>query len=352
MRPATFLLALSGALLFITSCGAPGIQDDEGRIALPDEWSSPIVGGTTTSSWDSVVLLYAGGGICTGTLISPDVVLTASHCLEGVYGSLDVYWCDQCIQGGYLYYEHSRTSNDYHMHPWYNPSNMIADIAVVVLNNNGPTTPIHINKDAASNSWLGAGNELKFVGFGVTQYYLEDSGINRVVDIAIDEWDGTFLYYYDSQHQTCFGDSGGPAFTDHSGEWRVAGVTSYGDEHCDTYGGDIRVDTYASWIDGYTGGWTPDDDDDDDSQGDDDDSQGDDDDYTDDDDDYTDDDDDFVDDDDSIPPVEDLPNPKTNAGYGAAQGLTCVGDHVPGRVAGSWVALLAVIGLAGWLRRR
>ncbi len=343
-------LALVAVLVALAGCAEEPAWD--GPFPQLDQYSSPIVGGSEVNSgWESVVFLYVGGGVCTGTLVSDDVVLTAAHCLDGVWGALDVYWCTDCINDGYWAH---RTSNDYHPHPHYNPNTMAADIAVIVLSQDGPSDPIPLNKDGAANSWLGNSNPLTFVGFGVTAYYADDSGIKRKVDIPVDYWDGTFLYYEDTQHQTCFGDSGGPAFTDHSGQWKTAGVTSYGDEHCSQYGADIRVDTYASWIEDYTGAQSDDDDDTgDDDTGDDDTGDDDtgDDDIGDDDTDPMD--DDTGDDDDTVPPIDNLPPPRTSGGYDVPDGLSCIGSQAPTRRAPATALTLATaLALLAFRRRR
>ena len=52
--------------------------------AGPVGYASPIVGGTNADAgqWPDAVAVIGTGGYCTGTLIAPDVVLTAGHCAK------------------------------------------------------------------------------------------------------------------------------------------------------------------------------------------------------------------------------------------------------------------------------
>src|SRR5690349_18755974 len=46
--------------------------------------AAPVVGGNAAKpgEWPDVALVVAPQALCTGTLIAPDVVLTAGHCIE------------------------------------------------------------------------------------------------------------------------------------------------------------------------------------------------------------------------------------------------------------------------------
>ena len=356
----TTILPLALLLPSVALIGCVGDPEQESFQDWLEEMDWPIVGGQTTNGWDSVVMLGLNDSICTATVVSPDVILTAAHCLEGQWGSLDVYWCNDCYGQGY--WDHT-TSNDYEQHPHYNPNTMAGDLGVVLLNGNSPSEPVPINRDAAGNTWLGNQHPLTSVGFGVTAGHLENSGTKREVTVAATSWDGTFLYYEDPNHGICFGDSGGPAMTSHDGGWKVAGVHSWVSGNCDDIGASIRVDTYQSWVDDFTGEWTPDDDDDDtgdDDTGDDDTGPSDDDtDPSDDDtgpgDDDTGpgDDDTWPGDDDTEPPHDDLPAPHTSGRYDMPDGVTCLGSLAPAATGNRWATAAAVLtlGLAA-LRRR
>lgn len=84
---------------------------------------------------------FDSGGMCTGTLIAPDLVLTAAHCLHAVSGIArarpgQVHFLAGWLKGGYVAH---RTATEIHVPPAYNPSKTMSfstlrsDLAVLRL---------------------------------------------------------------------------------------------------------------------------------------------------------------------------------------------------------------------------
>src|SRR4051812_2852057 len=68
------------ALLFlIAACAAPASEASEDSASTDDA----IVDGAETFEHPEVGLFHNGGSYCTATLIRPNVVLTAAHCVTG-----------------------------------------------------------------------------------------------------------------------------------------------------------------------------------------------------------------------------------------------------------------------------
>jgi hypothetical protein len=88
-------VALVGLAVGLGACDAP---------APPTaELVRPVVGAEVTTGDPGVVALIDGGGtgyvFCTGTLVSPRVILTAGHCIDDAMGSVVAHFGDYTRTG-------------------------------------------------------------------------------------------------------------------------------------------------------------------------------------------------------------------------------------------------------------
>lgn len=218
----------------------------------------PIVNGEVEEGFPSVVSLGAEFNgqyfsLCTGTLITPRVVLSAGHCgedipLEAVI-SLGVAFfgteIDSADQVGLV---------DLHIHPDYEPLESFNlpeyDIGIIVLEEDAPEDPTwfrqHAFEDDDLDTWMTS------VGFGVTSSAGNGSGTKRSVELQLDDYDEQFLrvetYTAQETGQICSGDSGGPQFAEVDGRWVQWGIHSWGDQNCQYESGSTRTDLGADWI--------------------------------------------------------------------------------------------------------
>ena len=212
-----------------------------------------IVNGTATSGYPAVGLIGGDGeDFCSGTLIAPQYVLTAAHCVEGVANT-----AGQFTIGGRTYH-----TERVFVHPGYtgNVGNDSSDDLGIYKLSEAVVgiAPIPLFRGTPQ-----VGQILTLVGFGGggtgTTGSNGDFGIKRVGTTPIDEVSRTLISWNfdnNSESNTAPGDSGGPAFLTVNGVLSLAGVTSGGDSATAGIGDhsfDTRVDAYASWIDSIVG---------------------------------------------------------------------------------------------------
>ena len=122
---------------------------------------APVVGGTPVpaGNWRDVVAVFAEDSICSGTLIAPDVVLTAGHCVEAGPVEVLVDTVDYGDPGGDIIpVKWSRAYPDW-QHRY--------DIGVIMLEHVARPKPRMIASACTTRELLVAGAEVRAVGFGL-----------------------------------------------------------------------------------------------------------------------------------------------------------------------------------------
>jgi secreted trypsin-like serine protease len=278
-----WVLGLGFSATLFTACANDVVIEENTRPA-----TQPILNGdpASRSEHQAVVSLHQrvvkgkkfdqvqSNIFCSGTLIAPDVVMSAAHCLQGeTPKSVAVYvGNDPTIDLAAHVYLVSEVA----VHPGYSSFSLQNDIALVRLA--APVTETIPVAHLSASEALGTGDIgslLNFAGFGETENgtydlrlqadgTLEGFGCGHAT--CSDGGDPATQIWYQQDASAnggtetgpCYGDSGGPAFA-YLGPGtydnpRVAGITSYGDANCTVYGVSTKVDAYTTFIDDFIAG--------------------------------------------------------------------------------------------------
>ncbi|MFE9747260.1 S1 family peptidase [Saccharothrix saharensis] len=221
-----------------------------------------IVGGTRTSGFpDCVAVGSTREWCCSGTLVAPNVVLTAAHCVgqgcgKRVFFGDDVEFPDE----GEVVGVRSAV-----VAPQYASSTGFGDIAVLVLDESVDVAPRKIARPGA----LDDATFVRVAGYGNTDVQGKRGyGIRRQVDVPLagtsEEYGADFATEFVAgapflDLDSCSGDSGGPAYVSVDGEWLLAGATSRAIggkrvRRCGDGGVYTRVCEYEDWIRSVPGG--------------------------------------------------------------------------------------------------
>jgi hypothetical protein len=253
-------IAIWASLLSLSLLQLACSADDLAAPVASDE--SAILGGTavTAGQFPTVVAIHPiAGALCTGTLIAPDIVLTAAHCVS--YKTLGLGSQEQVAPG-------MTVSLD-------TQSGLFGGRTISVLKAipmpefNAPGNPdlgiIKLAEKVTDRSFIPVnletgkapiGTMLSIVGYGMTQATnMASAGPERTVDklsitcaafgladttfTCVDQNDGTGI---------CEGDSGGPAFATIDGVRKQVAVNSVGAQGCAIASALMRTDAGKAFL--------------------------------------------------------------------------------------------------------
>jgi uncharacterized protein (TIGR03382 family) len=240
------------------------------RFELPqgegDEPNQAVVGGDSVQpgQWPDAVAVLGTNGTCTGTLIAPDVVLTAGHC-AGIHPTQVIANTTDYSQSAGVRVQVARTEAYPNWQTEY-------DVAVLVLAS--PIVGVTPRKVGTSCTFetFSRNTAVRLVGFGATDMLgtTPNTQLKQAMTAVTDPEctggngckkiiapGGEFVAGGTGSADSCFGDSGGPVYLDTPNGAIVVGAVSRGVDGSETPCGGggiyVRTDKLLEWIEATTG---------------------------------------------------------------------------------------------------
>ena len=241
--------------LFLTACGVSSNTDPFQVQTSRDPFVLNGIEGHH-EQFPSIVMLTINGydEYCSGTLIKPDLVMTAAHCVEHLPNSLEaVYGVDSIpdpLQCRSCFMKVKNSTYHPEFTHFYFPSN---DIGLILLEHPVYNPIVGTFLSERNNNFVYVGQTLTLAGYGTSN---EGLGQLYYGDVPVTELRGDYEMVVGLDSPTavnaCYGDSGGPAYLYEAGEEYVVGVTSRVPEgkpiecgHGTVY---TRPEAYSDWI--------------------------------------------------------------------------------------------------------
>jgi len=238
------------------------------------EAQTKIIGGTDAaiSDFPWQIYLISGNYRCGGSIISPGWVVTAAHCVKNTSGNtisptLMIITAGSSTPtiSGTRYYVSQVIP-----HPNFNSTSLENDIALLKVSstiscaNCKPVKLMSIKNivegytDPGTMAWI--------TGWGLTDALTQTipSNLQKALVPIVSKSTASAVWrtipgtdimagYLNGNKDACSGDSGGPLAIYVNGEFKIAGIVSWGSTTCDTYGGYSDVSNFENWIRSNTG---------------------------------------------------------------------------------------------------
>lgn len=247
-RLLTCVPALSALLIpCLADAGEPPSEIEEGLDQDP-----AVYGGTAAKpcGWPTAVYLEFNGWACSGTLVHPDIVITAAHCPGSTTGRSATVRFGEGQAGG----ARAVGATCYSSPGW---TGNVGGTDYGYCKLSSPVTDVPIIPPAwgCELSALSAGREVVIVGFGVSDN--GGSGSKREVTTTLQAINEQAVIGGNGK-DACQGDSGGPVYIKLKSEfggddtWRVFGITSGGGE-CGQGGIFALIHKAIPWVESHSG---------------------------------------------------------------------------------------------------
>jgi len=234
-------------------------EDSATDDAQANELYQDIINGQPDNGDPAIVALFAKfqgedqGALCTGTIISPTVVLTAAHCVDPAAMQ------GHTVESFTVITEPNLTDGvdpsarlavaETHFHPEFdiNAVQSGKDIAVAILAQPTTIKPIPFRHSALINQHA----KIRMVGYGLDDGINQTgAGIKRQAKSSLNSFDDLFVKHgaLFVGPRICNGDSGGPILAVSAGKERVIGVNSFGFIFCLGEASSTNVTSYGDFI--------------------------------------------------------------------------------------------------------